>query len=69
MKHAIYDASHKRCLTAEQPPRALRNDVENWLHVGSRHGNDVENLRGDGLAFQRNRKLRLQVGILSRCGT
>ena len=68
MKHAIYDARHQRGLTAEQPPRALRNDVENQLHVGSRHGDDVENLRGDGLTFQRNRKLRLQIGILSRRG-
>ncbi|MNE14293.1 hypothetical protein D3C80_1071670 [compost metagenome] len=68
MKHAAYDARHQRRLTAEQPPRALGNNVENRLHVGSRHGDDVENLCGDGLAFQRNRKLRLQVGILARCG-
>lgn len=47
-------------------PRALRNDVENRLHVGSRHRDDVENLSGDGLPLQR--KLRLQIGVLGHCG-
>ena len=66
MEHAIYDPRHERRLTAEQPSRALGNDIENRLHVGSRHGDDVENLRSDGLAFQRNFKLQSQIGILDR---
>jgi hypothetical protein len=66
MKCVIDNARDEPRLTPQQPPRTFGDGIEHRLDVDWRTGDDVENLRGRSLPFQRFPCCVEQVNILDR---